>query len=127
MTQTKRNFRGNIFENNQDYTIKWSILKYAIPYTGGSKRCTLCLEEKFCILKDINKDNLLNKRSEIFGKCRHKTDFEYTRSLTKFNDPSIISPISTVSPISINCFAYTHSAHSFDIIKATYIFEIIVT
>jgi hypothetical protein len=33
------------------------------------------LEEKFCILKDINKDNLLNKRSEIFGKCRHKNQF----------------------------------------------------
>ena len=59
-------------ENNQDYTIKWSILKHAISYTGGSKRCNLCLQEKFCILKDINKDNLLNKRSEIFGKCRHK-------------------------------------------------------
>jgi hypothetical protein len=61
-------------ENNQDYTIKWSILKHAISYTGGSKRSNLCLEEKFCILKDINKDNLLNKRSEIFGKC-HKNRF----------------------------------------------------
>jgi hypothetical protein len=42
-------------ENNQNYTIKWSILKHAISYTRGSKRCNLCLEEKFCILKDINK------------------------------------------------------------------------
>jgi hypothetical protein len=24
-------------ENNQDPTIKWSILKHAISYTGGSK------------------------------------------------------------------------------------------
>ena len=24
-------------ENNPDYTIKWSILKHAISYTGGSK------------------------------------------------------------------------------------------
>jgi hypothetical protein len=30
-----------------DYTIKWSILKHAISYTGGSKRYNLCLEEKF--------------------------------------------------------------------------------
>jgi hypothetical protein len=36
--------------------------KHAISYTGGSKRCNLCLEEKLCILKDISKDNLLNKR-----------------------------------------------------------------
>jgi hypothetical protein len=28
-------------ENNQDYTIKWSILKHAISYTGGSKRCNM--------------------------------------------------------------------------------------
>ena len=34
-------------ENNTDYTIKWSIIKNSISYTGGSKRCNLCLEEKF--------------------------------------------------------------------------------
>jgi hypothetical protein len=27
-----------INENNQDHTIKWSILKHAISYTGGIKR-----------------------------------------------------------------------------------------
>ena len=70
-------------ENNRDYTIKWSILKHAISYTGRSKRCNLCLEEKFCILKDINKDNLLNKRSEIFGKCRHKNRFRVNKVVNK--------------------------------------------
>ena len=70
-------------ENNQGYTIKWSILKHAISYTGGSKRCNLCLEEKFCILKDINKDNLLSKRSEIFGKCRHKNRFRVNKVVNK--------------------------------------------
>ena len=70
-------------KNNQDYTIKWSIIKHAISYTGGSKRCNLCLEEKFWILKDINKDNLLNKRSEIFGKCRHKNRFRVNRVVNK--------------------------------------------
>ena len=33
-------------ENNTDYTIKWSIIKNSISYTGGSKRCNLCSEEK---------------------------------------------------------------------------------
>ena len=70
-------------ENNQDYTIKWSILKRAISYTGGSKRCNLCLEEKFWILKDINKDNFLDKRSEIFGKCRHKNRFRVSKVVNK--------------------------------------------
>jgi hypothetical protein len=43
-------------ENSQDYTIKWSILKHTISFTGGSKRCNFCLEETCRILKDINKD-----------------------------------------------------------------------
>jgi hypothetical protein len=63
-------------ENNPDYTIKWSILKHAISYTGGSKRCNLCLEEKFCILKDINKDNLLNKKAKFSASVVTKTGFE---------------------------------------------------
>jgi hypothetical protein len=41
------------------------------------------LEEKFCILKDIDKDNLLNKRSEIFGKCRHKNRFRVNKVVNK--------------------------------------------
>jgi hypothetical protein len=32
-------------ENKQDFDITWSILKRAVSYTGGSKRCNLCLEE----------------------------------------------------------------------------------
>ena len=31
-------------ENNTDFTIKWSIIKNSISYTGGSKRCNLCLD-----------------------------------------------------------------------------------
>ncbi len=48
-------------DNKQDFDITWSVLKQSISYTGGSKRCNLCLEEKLCILKDKNKQNLLNK------------------------------------------------------------------
>ena len=70
-------------ENNQDYTIKWSILEHVISYTVGSKCCNLCLEGKFCILKDTNKDNLLNKRSEIFGKCRHENRFRLNKVVNK--------------------------------------------
>ncbi len=48
-------------DNKQDFDITWSVLKQSISYTGGSKRCNLCLEEKLCILKDKNKQNLLIK------------------------------------------------------------------
>ncbi len=56
-------------DNKQDFDITWSVLKQTISYTGGSKRCNLCLEEKLCILKDKNKQNLLNKKSEIVSTC----------------------------------------------------------
>ena len=68
-------------ENNTDYTIKWSIIKNSISYTGGSKRCNLCLEEKLCILKEKSK-YLLNKRSEIVSACHHKNKFQVNH-LTK--------------------------------------------
>ena len=39
-------------QNKTNFTIKWSILKKSFSYTGGSKRCNLCLEEKITILKE---------------------------------------------------------------------------
>ena len=64
-------------QNKTDFTIKWSIIKKFISYTGRSKRCNLCLEEKLNILKE--KDNcLLNKRSEIISACQHKNDDDLT-------------------------------------------------
>lgn len=61
-------------DNKKDFNINWQILKRAISYTGGSKRCNLCLEEKFCILKE-NQNCLLNKRMEIISTCRHRKKF----------------------------------------------------
>ena len=96
---TEQNFRNgtelskhiwHLKQNKTDFTIKWSIIKKSISYTGGSKRCNLCLEEKLNILKE--KDNcLLNKRSEIISACQHKNRFQ-VKSLNKernacyFND-----------------------------------------
>ena len=57
-------------QNKTDFTIKWSIIKKSISYTGGSKRCNLCLEEKLNILKEKN------KRSEIISACQHKNRFQ---------------------------------------------------
>ena len=56
----------------KDYGMKWSILKRAPSYSAGGKHCSLCTEEKLCLLK-ANKP--LNRRSEIFAKCRHAEKF----------------------------------------------------
>ena len=54
---------------------KKSLTKKSISYTGGSKSCNLCLDEKNTILKEKN-NCLLNKRSEIVLACLHKSRFQ---------------------------------------------------
>ena len=55
--------------------IRWKIVQHATPYQCGSKTCNLCLSEKLQIFQaDPNK--LLNKRSELVSKCRHRSKFK---------------------------------------------------
>ena len=56
------------------FPIKWSIATRARSYRGNPSRCYLCLMEKLCILS-ADKSTLLNKRSELITKCRHKNKF----------------------------------------------------
>ena len=56
-----------------DPSTHWSIIDHARPYVNGSKRCHLCLTEKFHIITSPLK--LLNKRSELVSKCRHENKF----------------------------------------------------
>ena len=58
----------------KSHSVKWSILKQVPSYTAGEKRCSLCTEEKLCLLK-MNNHKTLNRRSELFAKCRHAEKF----------------------------------------------------
>ena len=64
-------------------TLKWSIIKTAPTYNNRSKRCILCLNEKLAIATFSDEMNLLNKRSEMFQKCRHENAY----SLDRYDDP----------------------------------------
>ena len=57
-----------------DYNIKWSILKRCNPYSNATKRCQLCLWEKYFIIT-ANKEKTLNSKSELISKCRHANKF----------------------------------------------------
>lgn len=59
---------------NAEYTVKWSKIATAAAYNNHSKRCNLCLTEKFYIITS-RLPNLLNKRSELISKCRHENKF----------------------------------------------------
>ena len=58
----------------RDFTIKWSILERVAPRKAGGNSCSLCLEEKLSIL-EADSTRVLNKRSELFSKCRHRYKF----------------------------------------------------
>ena len=56
------------------YEVKWEKVCKAPTYNPNSKRCLLCLTEKYFILyfKDMAS---LNTRSEISNTCRHRRKF----------------------------------------------------
>ena len=51
----------------------WSVIDHAKPHQNRSKRCNLCLTEKYHILTSLI--ILINKRSELVSKCRHEDKF----------------------------------------------------
>ena len=51
------------------HTIEWEILDRGQTYSPVTRKCMVCLKEKYHILySDLN---ILNKRDEIFSRCRH--------------------------------------------------------
>ena len=56
------------------FILKWSIAAYASPYRCGTRRCDLCITEKYIIARADQK-RLLNKRTEFISKCRHRNKF----------------------------------------------------
>ena len=61
-------------DENKPYSIRWSVVRRAAPYSNISKRCNLCLAEKLEIAR-ADKTRSLNKRSELVSKCRHENKF----------------------------------------------------
>ena len=55
--------------------LEWYIIKSVSGYSNISKRCMLCLHEKYEILNYPDQEELLNKRSELVSKCRHINKF----------------------------------------------------
>ena len=60
-----------------DYSLSWSILEQASPYSNAGKRCNLCITKAYHILH-TDKDMALNK--EVNG-CPHLDTHKSTPSL----------------------------------------------
>ena len=73
----KLNFQMNygiLKKNNYTPNIVWKILRKQKTYNPDTKRYSLCLNKKMEIAR-YKGHNLLNKRSEIINKYRHRNKF----------------------------------------------------
>ena len=59
---------------NTEFSLKWRIKTKTVPYKRGSQKCDLCLAEKVAIAR-FKEAGLLNKRTELLSKCRHRNEF----------------------------------------------------
>ena len=64
----------NLKDHGLDSNLSRGMHKMASPYQCSSKRCDLCLPEKVSIIC-ADPDTLLNKRTELISKCRHRNKF----------------------------------------------------
>ena len=62
----------NLKDNGRDYEITWKLLERAPTHNPITKKCRLCLKEKFYIMYHSG-GSTLNKRNEVFNTCRHRT------------------------------------------------------
>ena len=87
----------NLKDKNIDFEIKWAILRKSKPYNNKSRKCHLCLLEKYYI---ICKPELgtLNKRNELASSCRHKAPFLYKNCKYKMHTQIFII-LSKVLPL----------------------------
>ena len=60
--------------NRTEFNLKWNIAMCASPYRCGTRRCDLCLTENYIIAR-ANQNNLLNRRTELISKCRHRNKY----------------------------------------------------
>ena len=54
------------------HSVSWKLLDRATTYNPATKKCNLCIREKYFIMYQ-NRSSTLNKRSEVYNTCRHRT------------------------------------------------------
>ena len=67
-------YMWSLKDKSISYNIKWRKVKRARSYSNISKRCNLCLWEKYFIICKPEMSTL-NNRSELISNCRHSKKF----------------------------------------------------
>ena len=61
----------NLKDEGKDYNISWSVIEKAPEFNPTTRKCTLCLKEKYHIIFQPS-GSTLNSRSELYSTCRHR-------------------------------------------------------
>ena len=61
-------------DTKTEFTMTWKIMAHTRPYSNATKRCNLCITEKFFIICKPGAGTL-NKRNELAIACRHTTKY----------------------------------------------------
>jgi hypothetical protein len=60
-------------DENKNYDIGWEVIDRGKEFNPTSRKCLLCIKEKFHIIHHPA-GSTLNSRSELFSTCRHRCD-----------------------------------------------------
>ena len=58
-------------DNNRNYDVNWNIVGNASEFNPVTKKCRLCIKEKYFIIFQPEGASL-NQRSELYSTCRHR-------------------------------------------------------
>ena len=61
-------------DDKKSFKIKWTVLNKCKPYSSTSKKCNLCLYEKFIIICEKELCNL-NTRNELESSCPYRNKY----------------------------------------------------
>ena len=61
----------NLKDSNKNYETSWSIVDRANDFDPATRKCRLCLKEKYYIIFQPE-GATLNQRSELYSTCRHR-------------------------------------------------------
>ena len=62
----------NLKDKNENFEIGWSIIDRASAFNPVTRKCRLCIKEKYYIIFQPDGASL-NERSELYSVCRHRT------------------------------------------------------
>ena len=65
------NHAWSLKDSGTDFDVEWDFIERATSFNPITKKCRLCLVEKYHIMHNHD-SSTLNKRQEIFNTCRHR-------------------------------------------------------